>query len=283
MTRHTYAPGPLLALAAALCALAFATTHPVIVAAVLVGGLALLAAARAPRRGVLTMAAILGLGVALLNPFVQASGDLILFELPDIPVFDMQVTLEEVVTGATLGARAAAVTIVLLAVLALADPDRLLGLASRLMPRSALAASIAARLVPTLRRDAQALVETARLRGRSPLAGTWRGRARAAGSLAIPLVGSALDRSVDVAEAMAARGYGSGPRTRLAPPPRRGVERVVMGAAAIVAVVAGLAIAGAVGAMRFYPTLGPLLDSHTLAAAGAALAGALVSAWGLRR
>lgn len=172
---------------------------------------------RTPARGVLLIAGILGVGVAVLNPFVQASGDLILFQLPEIPIFDMQVTLEEVMAGLTLGARAAAVTIVVMAVLALADPDRLLQLASRLAPRSALAASVAARMVPTLRRDAVALVETSRLRGRSPRVGSWVARGRTASTLALPLVGSALERSLDVAEAMAARAATASAPPRVVP------------------------------------------------------------------
>lgn len=265
------APGPVLLVGAGVCTLAFSTDHPFIIGALLVVALVLHHAARASRF-VLVMATVLGLGVALLNPFVQASGELILFELPRLPIFDMQVTLEEVVAGLTLGARAAAVTIVVMATLALADPDRLLELASRLMPRSALAASIAARLVPTFRRDAQSLVEASRLRGRSPRSGGFARRAQAAATLALPLVGSALDRSIDVAEAMAARGYGAGPRTRRPGAPLRGSDRLLIAAGVALLALGAAAVVGAVGTFRFFPTMStPTVRDATAAVACLAL------------
>ena len=106
-----YAPGPLLIFGTALCALAFATDQPVILAALAVGVIALHLAASHRRRMYLVVGAAIGLGVLLLNPFVQANGDLILFELPDIPIFDLQVTLEEVIAGAALGLRSFIVTV----------------------------------------------------------------------------------------------------------------------------------------------------------------------------
>lgn len=277
----TRAPGPLLVLGTGICAVAFTCDHPLVIAALLVGAALLYGVSPSPRWFVPMMALTLGAGVALLNPFVQASGELILFELPDVPIFDTQVTLEEVIAGLALGARAAAVTLTVMAVLALCDPDRLMELAGRLLPRSALAASIAARLVPTLRRDAQALVETSRLRGRSPLSGAFPARARAAGALALPLVGSALDRSIDVAEAMSARGYGSGPRTHRRPPRWRTSDRVVLIAGFALCTLAVAAAFGTVGAYRFFPTMSPLTPADLLVAI--AVSGVVVLAAGAAR
>ena len=217
-----YAPGPLLILGTALCALAFATDQPVILAALAVGVIALHFAAAHRRRMYLVVGAAIGLGVLLLNPFVQANGDLILFELPDIPILDLQVTLEEVIAGAALGLRSFIVTVAIGAILAHVDTDRLLALASRLLPRSALTASISARMLPTLERDAQALSETAQLRGVSLHSGRWRIRARTAGALAVPLVGSALERSIPIAAAsLPCRTARARPSVSPKPPPAR--------------------------------------------------------------
>jgi energy-coupling factor transport system permease protein len=265
------APIPLLVFGTAACTLAFAADQPLILAAVAAGAVALHFAARRRRRMYLVAGLVVGLGVMLLNPLVQANGDLILFELPDIPIIDLQVTLEEVVAGAAMGLRAFAVTVLLGALLAHIDPDRLLAAASRLMPRSALAASIAARMLPTLERDAVSLSETARLRGVSLSSGRWSSRARTAGALATPLVGSALERSLDVAEAMAVRGYGSGPRTRMAEPAMSAPEWTVLALAVPLGTLAGLAVAGPVGSFAFYPTLDPVLTREAVVAAAVAL------------
>ena len=278
-----HAPGPVLIFGTALCTLAFVTDQPLILAALAVGVIALHVAATHRRRMYLVVGVAVGLGVILLNPFVQANGDLILFALPDIPIFDLQVTLEEVIAGAALGLRSFVVTVAIGAVLAHVDPDRLLALASRPLPRSALTASIAARMLPTLERDAQALSETAQLRGVSLHSGRWRIRVRTAGALAVPLVGSALERSLDVAEAMAARGYGAGPRTRMAEAASSRIDRFVLVLSLPLVALAGLAIVGPFGRFDFYPTLDPVATWPTLVAAGVAMAVTCTAAAGMRR
>ena len=100
------------------------------------------------------------------------------------------------------------------ALLAHIDADRLQAQVARVAPRSALTCALAARLMPTLERDARAIAETARLRGVALSDGRWGPAPAAAAPLAIPLLGSSLERGLDVAEAMTARGYGAGPRTR---------------------------------------------------------------------
>ena len=249
------APGPMLLIGLAICALAFATDHPLVLAGTTAAALLLHFSAEHRRAIYPVVGLVIGVGIAFVNPFVQANGDLILFELPDIPIIDLQVTFEEVVASLALGLQAFSVTVAIGAVLAHADPDRLLAAAGRLAPRSALTASVAARMLPTLERDAVALVETMRLRGRSPSAGSWRARTRTAGALAIPLTGSALERSLDVAEAMAARGYGSGPATRVPRVRWTFRERVVVAAALPLLGLCVATIAGGTGGYRFYPTL----------------------------
>lgn len=278
-----HAPIPLLVFGALLCTLAFATDQPVVLLALALGALALHAAAAHRRRMYVIIGAAIGLGVTVLNPFVQANGDLILVELPDIPIFDLQVTLEEVVAGAALGLRAFTVTVAIGAILAHIDPDRLLGVVGRLLPRSALTASIAARMLPTLEHDAKALSETARLRGVSVQSGRWRTRATTAGALAVPLVGSALERSLDVAEAMAARGYGAGPRTRMAEAAWTAVDRLVLGLSLPMGILATLELTDTLGRFDFFPTLDPVANRPALITAAVVLAVAGTAAAGLRR
>ncbi len=63
------------------------------------------------------------------------------------------------------------------AALAHFDADRLQAQVARIAPRSALTCALAARLVPTLERDARAISEQARLRGLDLRAGWWGARA----------------------------------------------------------------------------------------------------------
>jgi energy-coupling factor transport system permease protein len=81
--------------------------------------------------------------------------------------------------------------------------------------RFSLAAGLATRLVPTLERDAAGFVEA--LRGRGVAVSGMRGYAR----LLSPLMAGSLERGLNLAEAMEARGFGRPGRTR-APRPAWG-------------------------------------------------------------
>ncbi|HWH14019.1 MAG TPA: energy-coupling factor transporter transmembrane component T, partial [Miltoncostaeaceae bacterium] len=262
--------------------LAFLTDAPPVLAALLAGGWALWRAAPVRNRLAPAVALLSGAGLLVITPLVAAQGDLILLGGPRVPILDLEVTLEEVVAGAVSATRLAAVVLLTAGALALVDPDRLQALAARLAPRSALVAGLAARLLPTLQRDAAALSEGARLRGARLTVGARRERLRAAAPLVVPLVGSSLERSLDLAEAMAARGYGSGPRTRMAAPPRAAGDAVLWAAAAVLAL--GGAAAWTAGALAFdpYPRLPSPFGAAPLAAA-LLVAAALTAAAGAAR
>jgi energy-coupling factor transport system permease protein len=111
----------------------------------------------------------------------------------------------------------------------LVDHDRLLQ-----SVRFARPAALATRLLPTLERDAAGFVESLRARG-VEVTGV-RGRAE----LLSPLLASSLERGLNVAEAMEARGYGRPGRSGLPAPPWR--ARDVAAVALAVAVVAAGAL-----------------------------------------
>lgn len=278
MTGGRRAPGALVVLAAAASALAFGGDQPLVLAAVAAGALALfLAAPGRPSRWFLIGGVISGVGVAILNPFVSAEGDLILWRGPDIPLIDLEITLEEVAMGAAMGVRVFAVAVLIGAALAHMDADRLQAQVARVAPRSALTVALAARLLPTLERDARAIAEAARLRGLDLRRGSWAARARRGAPLALPLLGSGLERGLDVAEAMVARGYAAGPRTRLPERPYDRTEWAVLAAGCALAATAAAAIITPVADYAYYPTMDPVLTPGgilTAACAAAALGGA---------
>lgn len=253
------APGAVLVPVAAATALAFLTDHPLVLLALVAGAAALLwSAPGRVARWLLGAGLVAGAGVALLNPLVSAEGDLILWRGPEVPVFDLEFTLEEIGMGLAMGARLLAVALLLGAALAHVDADRLQAQVSRVAPRSALTCALAARLLPTLQRDARSIGETARLRGLDLATGGRLARARRAAPLALPLLGSGLERGLDVAEAMVARGYAAGPRTRM---PERGYTRAEWGALSVglaLVLVAGAAVAGGAD-YRYYPVMGDAL------------------------
>ena len=284
MSRDGVAPGPLLLLGAAALALAFAVDAPVIIGALCAGALALFfLGGRRPARLYLIGGAISGIGLFILNPFVTADGDTIIVSGPPLPIIDTEITVQELISGLVAGARVFAVAVLVGALLAHIDPDRLLALVSRLAPRSALICALSARLLPVLERDARAIGETARLRGLDLAAGSRRSRVRGAVPLVLPLLGSGLERGLDIAEAMAARGYGGATRTRLPEARWRPGERLLAALGAALAGLTALALATGAGDYVFYPTLSGPAGPAPLAVAAAALAALVTATIALRR
>ena len=173
------------------------------------------------------------LTILVVTPFVESLGFHVWWSGPVVPVLgQLDVTREEVGAAVTQALRFAAVMLAFLPYALLLDHDRLVGGAGFLR-RSALAVALATRLVPTLERDAAGLVEGLRGRGIEP-SGT-RGWAR----LVSPLVAGSLERGLNLAEAMEARGYGRPGRTRMPRPPWSRVDRAALAVA--VALVVGAA------------------------------------------
>lgn len=190
---------------------------------------------RAPRarRRLLLGAVVVSAGmVFLLWPWLENTGSHPFWHGPIVPVLgELTVTREELRLAALYALRFADVGLASAAYVLLLDHDRLLGAASWAR-RSALAVALATRLVPMLERDAFALVEA--LRGRGVEVEGVRARAR----LLSPLLAGSLERGLNLAEAMEARGYGRPGRTRLPSPPWTGRDRLALAAAAA-AVLAG--------------------------------------------
>jgi energy-coupling factor transport system permease protein len=189
-----------------------------------------LQAPRRRRRLYLVAALTSGLGVFLLSPLFAVEGVDVLWSGPTLPVLgQIDVTSEELRIAALNALRLTAVTLAFSAYALLLDHDRLLSSVG-LIRRSALAAALATRLLPTLERDASGLVDA--VRGRGVAVEGVRGRAR----LVSPLVAGSLERALCLAEAMEARGFGRPGRTQVPRAHWRVLDRVAVAAAALLVV-----------------------------------------------
>jgi energy-coupling factor transport system permease protein len=255
-------PLPAALVTGAVLLAAVAAWSPLWLAAATLGAALLLAAAPPPRRIYAVAAVSSGAVLFVINPFVSVQGLTVLWQGPHIPILDTQITAEELAYGAGAGMRVAASALAVAAFVRLVDADLLLRAVARVAPRSAMIAALSTRMLPALERDAAGIVIAARTRAARLTT------PRAAAGLLGPLLATSLERSLSVAEAMEARGYGGPSRTRAI---ERGANRRewavgVTGAAAVVLVAAGLT--GGATAYRYYDTLGDPL--HPAAIAGAA-------------
>ncbi len=226
-------PVPAVLLLGALAATALLADHLATVAAIAAALLVVLMRTGGSRRRPYLFGAFAsGLSVLLISPLVAVVGSHVLWSGPILPVIGpIDVTSEEIRIGALAALRLVAVALAFGVYALSLDHDRLLASVG-FARRSALAAVLATRLIPTLERDAVGLAEAVRGRG-VEVAGV-RGRGR----LVSPLVSGSLERALNLAEAMEARGFGRPGRTRL---PRAGwtnVDRIAVGLAVVV-VVAG--------------------------------------------
>jgi energy-coupling factor transport system permease protein len=230
----TLAPVPAAALLAA-AAVAALLMDRVLPLGLLAGGLlALCLQARTRLRPYLYGTVSAALGVFVVWPFLQTTGVDVIWEGPIVPVLgQLDITREELVLAAVSSLRLLTVGLAFTAYALLLDHDRLVA-AATFARRSALAVALATRLVPTLERDAAGLAEAVRGRG-VEVAGV-RGHAR----LLSPLVAGSLERAASLAEAMEARGFGSGPPTRAPSPPWKLADHVALVLGVLLVLVAAL-------------------------------------------
>ena len=224
-------PAPAAALLAALATAALLSTSLWSVGAI--AALLLLVALCAPAQrrwpyliGTLSTAVLF----VVITPFVEVIGTHVLWSGPTIPVLGrLDVSTEELRNGLYQGLRLAAVGLAFAVYALLLDHDRLLA-AAGWARRSTVAVALATRLVPLLERDARDL--RVALRGRGVELGPVRQLS--------PLLAGSLERGLNLAEAMEARGYGRASRTRAPRPPWTLVDRLGIIAAVAIVVVGAL-------------------------------------------
>jgi energy-coupling factor transport system permease protein len=181
--------------------------------------------------------------IALVNPLVYREGATVLLRGGEILGRRLDVTLEAMAYGAVAGFRILALVMAFALYSACVDPDQMLRLFRRFSYRSALSATLATRLVPVLARDARRRADAARCRPQPP------------GRLAIAraALAGALDRALDAAAALEARGYASARRPAPDHRPWSRHDVSVLLAAVLVAALSVFAAASGIGAVEPYP------------------------------
>lgn len=178
----------------------------------------------------LLLTAMVGAGIAVvLNLLLSHTGVHVLVTVPDaVPGVGGPITVEAIVYGADVALGIAAALLAVAPLSRVLHPHELLDAMPVRLQRTAALLGAALNLVPGVVRSAVAISESQRLRGAE------RSRVRDARHIAVPVVLTTLEESLQLAEAMEARGFGSAPqRTRYAVSALRGADLAVIGAAAV--------------------------------------------------
>jgi len=202
----------------------------------------------APLVVALAVATALATGITLL---LSHSGVHAFAALPGgVPIIGGPLTLEAAVFGATSGAGIAAAVLAVAPLSMVIDAHELVDALPRALARSGAAVATALNLIPSLGRSATEIGDAQRMRG-------WRrGRVRDWPEIAVPVVLTAVESSLALAEAMEARGYGAGARTHFRPAAWRPPDVAVAAAAVLAgAGFVGLRVAGLVVDWYPFPTV----------------------------
>ncbi|HMJ34075.1 MAG TPA: energy-coupling factor transporter transmembrane component T [Baekduia sp.] len=238
---------------AALAAAALAAQHPIVLAALALTVLAGAAGAGVLREVARTAAWMVpwALVIALVNVLVVREGLTVLARVGEVPPFgQVDLTLEALVYGLLFGLRLLVVAAAFALFTVAVDPDDLLRLMRRVSVRSALAATLATRLVPVLASDARRIEEARRCRAD-------RGGDGAAARLAVlrAVAGGALDRALDVAATLEVRGYGTARRGAVGARPWSRHDLAFAGSATAIALLTIVARTAPIAPFEPYPLI----------------------------
>jgi len=241
------------------------TTNPAYKALVLAAAIASLAAGAGLHRmrGLLTGVVLIAAFATLLNFISAHLGATVLFELPaSIPAVGGPYTLEALAAGLSGGLTVGAAIVAAAPFsLMLASHDVMDALPA-VLSRTGAAIAASLNLVPSVSASFVQVSEAQRLRG-------WRPRGpRSWAEVIVPVVLTSVESSIQLAESIEARGFGSGPRTALKSSPLGSSEwlLVAASAAAVITFVAAH-VAGWAADWYPYPALAaPQVDVVSIAA-----------------
>jgi energy-coupling factor transport system permease protein len=241
------------------------TTNPAYKAMVLAAAIASLAAGAGLHRmrGLLLGVVLIAAFATLLNFISAHLGATVLFELPEsIPAIGGPYTLEALAAGLSGGLTVAAAIVAAAPFsLMLASHDVMDALPA-VLSRTGAAIAASLNLVPSVSASLVQVSEAQRLRG-------WRPRGpRSWAEVIVPVVLTSVEGSIQLAESMEARGFGSGPRTALKSSPLRKSDWLLVAASAAAVIAIVIARATGMSADWYpYPSLAaPSVDAVSLAA-----------------
>jgi energy-coupling factor transport system permease protein len=234
--------------------IALGGTNPLVRALIAVVSLDLLLTQTPPGRSlrpVLFGVAIAAVLATALNLLLAHVGRDVIVSLPaGIPILGGPITIESAAFGIATGLGLAAAILAVAPLSLVLAPHDLLDAFPAGLERSAILVATALNLVPAIRRSSTGVIEAQRLRGqRSRGPALWR-------EVLVPVILTAFENSLQLAEAMEARAFGSGRRSRWEPAAFDWVGRLTLAAAVVaLALVIAARLGGADLDWQPYPSL----------------------------
>ncbi len=191
-------------------------SHPIYLLGLLVSVWVVIAAAGnlAEWKGYMRFSIIMVVVIVVINTLFSRAGTTIIYSGPVIPLIGpLEISLEAVAYGLGMSVRLLVIISVFCLYTYAVNPDKALRLFSRLGGKSVLAITLSVRLFPLMMKDFHRISDIQRCRGVKLTTGSWWERARNSIPIISIMLLSSLERSLQLAESMYARAYGSGPRS----------------------------------------------------------------------
>jgi len=247
---------------AAIFVLSLVFNHPLYFLILFVSTLPLVIAARVWREwaSIMRFALYLCLAIIIINALVSSHGSHVLWQAPFRipPLGAPMITLEAVFFGLGMSLRLLTIISAFTILTFTVHPDDImLAMIKLKLPyKSVMVTSLSTRFIPTLIDDVERISDVQRSRGLELDRGNLVQKIRSRTALIIPLLSNSLDRTVQIAEAMESRAFGSGDK-------RSFYKEIKLGRLDILALILGfLPLAHGIfirwwgqGDYQYYPTL----------------------------
>lgn len=201
---------------ASILVLALILDHPLFLLLLFLSTLPLVITARAGKEwaSFIKLALYLCIAIIVINALLNYNGAHILYQAPfRVPVVGIPtITLEAVVFGVAMCLRLLAIISAFAVITLTVHPDDImLAMIKLKLPyKSVLITSLSTRFMPTLIDDVERITDVQRSRGLELNGGGLFKRVKNRIHIIMPLLSNSLDRTVQVAEAMESRAFGSG-------------------------------------------------------------------------
>ncbi len=196
--------------------LALVFSHPVYLLGLLLAVTAVIVAAGHYREwtSYLKFSLVMIAVIIMVNGLFVHAGQTIIFTGPKIGMLgSVKVSLEALAYGAGMGIKLLVIISSFCLYTYAVHPDKVMKLFGRRGDKSVLIITLSTRLFPLMTKDYFRIMEVQRCRGVKFEQGGWRRRVQNMLPIVSVMLVSSLERSLQLAESMHARGYASGPRT----------------------------------------------------------------------
>jgi energy-coupling factor transport system permease protein len=164
--------------------------------------------------GFLKAGVLLMLMIMLINPLVIRAGATIIWHGPQVPYLGkLDISMEALYYGAISGIRLLVIISIFCLYNLMINPDSVLNLFSRVAGKSVLMIVLSTRMFPTMARDLKRIKEVLQFRGIDFDEGSLWERVKSYSCLYNVMLLSSMEGSMEIAESMQARAFGSGRRS----------------------------------------------------------------------